>query len=1150
MEPRTPPSQAERSEQEAAANELLASVDLAKALEFINNNQHRQQPRLVDHQAQAHATSPDTKTTPTQQPPRNTAEPSSPQPEPSSTTTSPARNQRLKTISISILRSVARKRDFSAGPHPAIPSDQPAIHSLPPALQSILSDHHHHPNELTPAKRPFFIVDVRSVTAAAERHQANPNQIRRVEECKRFFSLRYEPIFTTLAEGKPPPSLVKVVEWRRKLQLVSILRQKREESFRSTSQASAEQLRRAHDEPSSAEELRLKLRMTTIDPPSLLSTLSPQQNKWICLSSRKRRTMWEICPEDIQAYMATQGMIEDEEELREAERLFGQFDEHPVRHHKSSRQRVNSSNKSASRWFSDAHVSTGQLSDHDSTRSPHSGQGSFHSQTHHHHHLRKPSSGTSSSRAIRADGSTSYAETSSSLPRVSNLTNYRYSSDMSSQDKYPRLHQTSSDLEEREPHAGSSQPNPEDLSLDVHNLSWSGKTPVSSPHVSSAIPLSPLEKLHPRGSANLLSSSSAAAAAAVLPDDYHTPPHSQAKSPSTAPPPARHSSDYGPRPSKPALVKSKVKKYHSAWSATDDNAHPPAGSSPLRSNSQPHVVDPSGLARHSKQRLTSLGHGLTTTSHPTAAHHHPGSSPEKPNLSRAASAKGLLHFAKRSIIPDLPSAPGPSLGPSVLAPTARPSKLAFFHKPPRDWRGWKFDKSHLLFRTSNDKKQASPADLFPPVNDILFVSPFHQPLRTPNHLPRTGLHSFAASQQTVNLPILMTDLTDEEAQEIEMLVVMLASQVEHSALANKQNREEYRKHAGLLPDIRQEIGLEAMPIRMAVAGGDRSEGEGGKEESGKDKRAGQPGSSSSSSSTTTEGSVLSQSVLHDDPDDTSPGALVQLSADRLAHSLARIELTLADLDNHKQAFRLALRSQILARTTAIQKHEVFLASCSQRQELMRKDRDLVNQMKRTVKVFGQEGRMVDHFKQALTNGISRPLISLLVSILTKLIGLGLKLFALHSAARRAPLRGLICALGVRWIYTVVWRQWTTEDGRLLALWARLPTPPATLGPYLAALRSLCNAARVLLVCVNFSLLLTSLCALLSALFLALLSPSSATSPASPPPPASIHPPNHLTQPRRPAALPFLPPPASSPAPSSTHTLPPAPPHPPNPKKLP
>ncbi|KAA1110399.1 hypothetical protein PGT21_020388 [Puccinia graminis f. sp. tritici] len=1095
-------------DQEAAANELLARVDLNAALEFIQKQAqtqtppppppdhhltrtaHKQQPTTPTAQATRIAQSPNLQPSPqtnsTTYPssldiktpatipqatfPTQLDEPNPTTQDPSSASNSPSRNQRLKTISISILRSVARKRDFSSGTHPASPPGPSAIQSLSPALQSVLSDHHHHTNELGPIKRPFFIVDVRSVTAAAERHQANPNQIRRVEECKRFFSLRYEPIFTTLAEGKPPPSLVKVAEWRRKLQLVSILRKKREQSFRSSSQGSSELLRRPlHEGPSSAEELRLKLRMTIDQPPNLLLSVLPhQQNtyKWICLSARKRRTMWEICPEDVQAYMSTQGAIEDEEELREAERLFGRFDEHPIRHPKSSRQRVNSNKAGSSRWFNDSHH--GSISDNDSARSPHSGQTSFHSQN---YHLRKHSSGTSSSRQIRASGSTSFLpETSQGLPRVSDLSNYRYSSDMSSsQDKYNRR-QTNSDIDERDTKNPQVDPashaNP-DLSVDVNNLSWSGKTPVSSPYVSSAILISPLEpRNNTRTSTTILPST-------PVPDDYHTPPQSKTN-PSTvqsnlafpAKQPPRHSSDHGPRPSKPTFVKAKAKKYHSGWSATDEAGNAPSsGSSPLRSNSQPALVPPLDN-RHSKQRLSSLARGMTT-SHSNPATNLPGS-PEKPNLSRNASAKGLLHFAKRSIIPDIPG-PSPLLIPDrILGPTSsssstsfipphpphllhpvplvRPSKLSFFHKPPRDWKGWKFDKSHLIFRNSNNNQKKVSVDLLPPVTDILFVSPFHQPLRTPTHLPKTAagaaaLHSFA-NYQSVNLPILVTDLTDEEVQETQMLIVMLTSQLEHSEMALKECRDqEYRKYAALLPQIREEIGLEEIPIRKKVGWGcsDQQEDEGrGVEGEGGGGRRNSKGkgvqvsleSDHSSSSTTTEGSVLSRSVQEEEDQDRSEEehrigrqpevpAVVEVVRERLDVCLAQIDATLVSLESHKLAFRARLEEQIRAREAAIYQHELFLASCSERQELMRKDRDLVNQVRRTIKLFGQEARSLDHLKAAFTDGISRPIISALVSFLSKLIGIALKLFALHSAVYRAPFKGLFGAVLGRWIYVLL-----------------------------------------------------------------------------------------------------------------------------------
>ncbi|PLW39863.1 hypothetical protein PCASD_07904 [Puccinia coronata f. sp. avenae] len=1145
MNTTTHQQQDQLEQDQLAANELLATVDLNLALQFIHsstNNSHTQpttntqsnthiQPITSTstqslQQAAAHQSpnSLDIKTSPGNPAAATQPQPTQPNEHPPTASTSnpasPSRNQRLKTISISILRTVSRKRDLSSGEHPGSPPASPSvIQSLPPALQSILTDHHHQINHLV--KRPSFIVDVRSVTAAAERHQANPNQIRRVEECKRFFSLRYEPIFTALAEEKPPPSLVKVAEWRRKLQLVSILRKKIEQSLISSSSYTPSSSPRQDHEPTHSEALKMKLRMNT-DQSTPLSILTQRYDtyKWICLSSRKRRTMWEVCPEDIQAYMSAQGTIEDEEELQEAERLFGQFDESPIHHPKSSRQRVQS--HKTSRWYHDTNPSSSQPSDNDSTRSPASVKS-------HHYHIRKPSSGASSSPAIRATDAFAYTEASPSVPRISDLTSIRHSSDTSSPDKptggsrikaykpsNTRL-RSSSEIDERDSRksqADHGQPNPP-LAVDFSNMTWSDKAQVSSPLVSSAIPLSPLETSFPRASTS------------ALRDDYCTPPQSKTNAlsnlqtslafPSSIP--SRHSSDHGPRQhsSKPSFdVKSKVKKYHSAWSATDD-ANSPSGPSPFRSNhSQPRVSCEPVPSRQSKQRLSNLGRGMTSSSH-SIPNHNPGS-PEKlpPNLSRATSAKGLLSFAKRSIIPDGSTSSLSPLTPPDRLPlqAPRPAKLSFFNKPPRDWRGWKFDKSHLIFRSNHHNhpnKKPIPI-LIPPVNDILFARPFHQPLRTPNYLPKTAMTSFA-HQQSISLPILITDLTDEEVQEIEMLIVMMTSQLEHGEIRVKESGEAYRKYTRLLPQIRQEIGLSEIDIRMLDDGRRMENEDMGEGASDKGKQV-QSESIKSSSSTSTEGSVLSQSVHHDDQEEEPARLLhaagtaaagegqatsrIEQFSEHLDDSLARIDRTLEDLERSKLAFRDSLIQQIEARRLAIHKHEIYLASCSERQELMRKDRELVNQMKRTVKVFGQEGRMIDHVLQAITNGISRPLISGVVSVLTKMIGIGLKLFSLHSEVYARPVPGLVWSLGARYLYTSLGR----NRARLwLAVWSHLPSLhelhwfhlfahalehwPPRIALYLERYNTYTRlATRVFslavntLVCLNFSLLLTSLIGLL------------------------------------------------------------------------
>jgi hypothetical protein len=114
----------------------------------------------------------------------------------------------------------------------------------------------------------------------------------------------------------------------------------------------------------------------------------------------------------------------------------------------------------------------------------------------------------------------------------------------------------------------------------------------------------------------------------------------------------------------------------------------------------------------------------------------------------------------------------------------------------------------------------------------------------------------------------------------------------------------------------------------------------------------------SSSSTSTEGSVLSQSVHHDDQEEEPARLLhaagtaaagegqatsrIEQFSEHLDDSLARIDRTLEDLERSKLAFRDSLIQQIEARRLAIHKHEIYLASCSERQELMRKDRELVS----------------------------------------------------------------------------------------------------------------------------------------------------------------------------------------------------------------
>ncbi|POW18145.1 hypothetical protein PSHT_06145, partial [Puccinia striiformis] len=992
-------------EHQLAAEELLAGVDINTALEFVQQNQQQQQQQQQQQPTASLPPLPPLPTVPQAKP--STIEEDS---------TTSNKNHRLKTISTSILRTVSRKRDFS-----------PSTHSLPPTLQSVLDDHHH---ELIEVNRPFFIVDLRSLTAAAERHQANPNQIRRVEECKRFFSLRYEPIFTSLAEGKIPPSLVKVAEWRRKLQLVSILRKKREQSNQASSSSSSIKFTIDHHHPQS-------------------SLLTRNTYKWICLSSRKRRTIWEICPEDIQDYLSTNGIVEDEEELKEAERLFGKFDQHPIRHGKSNRQRVNSMKTSgSSRWTP---TQNQHLSDNDSiNRSPISAQTSF-------HHLRKPSSATSSSQG--------------------NLRNsYRYSSDMSSQDNRSntRLPTTQhSDIDE--PQAPSSLVNPEALSVDLSNLSWSGKTPVSSPYVSSAIPISPLEVLK-----NAIPSS-------TLPSDHTPPPHLKFNRPdqssNNSQETSRNNSDHINRlsPSKTSFdIKSKIKKHNHTWNALED--FPTSGIEFSTCNSaHKDQQDFLNQTKQTKQRLSSLGKTLTTNHSILANHHHvipAGSSPERshsipvhPNLSRTSSAKVSTLLLKNQRVLPLRNLL------HLLLPHYYQSFKSFLNKPPRDWRGWKFDKTHLIFRNNNnnssnqsDKKLSNgnegrrSDDLMisiPPVNDILFVSPFINPLRSTtanNRMPPfTTTSAFASnfspflsnnhnyfSSLNPPTPILVTDLIEDDVHQVEMLIVMMKSQIEDLSSKSNINQidnclKEAKKYRDLLPEMRREIGLKEIEIKVLDDYCTEDEDEGSetgsminrKKRSKRDVNHHHHSNSNTSTSssistspsiTTTEeeeeGSVLSQSIQHEDPDSFSPftNPLELLSTqDTLDSSLLNIEHTLQDMEDHKIAFRERLSSQIEDWNNAISKHEIFLDSCEIRNELMRKDRELVNQIRRTIKVFGQEGRMIDQLQQINELNLETNH-TLIVSILTKLIGISLKLLR-YILSFIATLLKAFWTISGRYLYT-------------------------------------------------------------------------------------------------------------------------------------
>lgn len=70
-------------------------------------------------------------------------------------------------------------------------------------------------------------------------------------------------------------------------------------------------------------------------------------------------------------------------------------------------------------------------------------------------------------------------------------------------------------------------------------------------------------------------------------------------------------------------------------------------------------------------------------------------------------------------------------------------------------------------------------------------------------------------------------------------------------------------------------------------------------------------------------------------------------------------------------------------------------------------------MKKTAKVFKQEGRLIDNTILAISDGILRPIVIGLVSILTKVIGICLKLFWLHSYFYYdRPILGLGCGLSI------------------------------------------------------------------------------------------------------------------------------------------
>ncbi|MBW0506570.1 hypothetical protein O181_046285 [Austropuccinia psidii MF-1] len=866
-------------------------------------------------------------------------------------------HQRLKTISMSLLRSVSRKRQVSDTHQSTnLSSIPPTFQSLPLPFQSLINDPQH-PIQDHPINRPFFIVDVRSIAIASEKYNANPSQIRRVEECKRFFSLRYEPIFSALAEGKSPPSLIKVAEWRRKIQLVSIIKRKHQTILLSPSNL---------NDPSKID-LNLKLHQA-IQPDHLsLSSQLPKTYKWICLSSRKRRTIWEICPEDLEAYIRSQGSLQAQEEFSKIEHLFGKLDQLSGIHSRPSRSRLNS-NKLNTRLNNQTNHILKKLSDSDLTWAPNkinlnnklsSAQNRF----------RKTSSNTSTSSLhnSKPESLTHLAQLNSPCPSLSDLNPSRPSesshqtSNIIKGKNKPSLNSPCNSESNQPTLTSKSQLNQpvKGLLLDTSTLFFPSKLPADSPKLSSL---------------NASSLPSSADRLFSKPSPFNENRNQLLLKTSTS-------------------AKTQGSKTCQTTNRSDDSRFTESGDKSITSLSPrpSHGQRPSDLEKNSALASQKGLSDLTQILLP---------SPQEklnPHLGRTTSTKGLLNFAKRSMVTELIS-PSSSTSHTDRQIESRPIKRTFLYKPPRDWLGWKFDKSTIKL----SEKSKTYSEKVAPVSGILFSDRIHPPLSSSKLNFKGDLERFDGLKKT--LPIIISDITENDVHDIKFQLEIMSSQIKISTSNVEQSQIDYTKYLGLLLKIRKNLGLEPNLKVMLSNACWRSKSP---------KRSSLYEESIRSSSTHTDGSVLSQSLIDEEVERADKNMDIGI---RLTELMSHMEVKLEELELKRKAIRDELWKRLKERTSIIQEHEVFLASCTQRQELMRQDRELVNQIKRTVRIFQQEGKMIDNTILAIANGIFKPLIIGLVSILTKIIGIALKLFSLHLKFYKFPILGLVYTISFRIFY--------------------------------------------------------------------------------------------------------------------------------------
>ncbi|KAI8456330.1 hypothetical protein BY996DRAFT_8685864 [Phakopsora pachyrhizi] len=924
--------------------------------------------------------------------------------------------RRIKSMSISLLKGVGIRQEPSPSPEirsPASPSL--ALQDLPLSLRSIFDDSQFALVERETA-RPYFSVDIRSLAAAAERHKANPNQIRRVEECKRFFSLRYEPIFTALAEGRPPTSLARVAQWREKMYLVLVMRQRR--GATNSLSKHSEDARRSV-EISDCDSQAEPFGPTVCSPLNLFDYQPKSSYKWTCLSSRRYRTVWEICPEDLEAYIRCKGVVEGEAEMLEEDQ-FGRFDEdshtlprHSRRQLKGSptKRRTDENSQTSLMSFSNSESLPQSLCELSSSNLSHSSS---------HSHIRYS------------------VQSSPSAPQTDNR-------HLSSEIR--RLHSASSDLDRNEayllktdlrlPTVSRRSPHsslPSSLQLESDPERWNSSRNSAGSRVVQGLILETDNLNLPHGKHLLVTSPQVSSAVTSSNSNFRSPrlqlsnlrrdgrksPNKKKKvhlsigsSPGPVPSsPGRTSSEPDPSPQslKPGLPfnRSKALKSHSAFLGAEFSDRAGTGDGLILASSkrtrsiavtdaEKSETQQATRSQTVQKKLMNLARGTNNDQVPR-----PTVLLEKPhcNLSRNSSSKALLTFTKRSWPVESTLEPSECVEQRQLDP--RTIKVSFLHRPPRDWLGWKFDGT-TIFTRSNEKKSRTMSEKQALVSDLLIYSP-NQPVKSclPFLGSLTDKNILIEKESQAQSNLCALDLTDEEIKRLEDQKLIVSNFLSDSESILNEAIGYCKRYEKALPKLRHELGLSKIQLPNIDL------------EPLSFEERDVLSSVDSCASTTTGRSVISRS--------SSDGETMDVQQS-LSKRLNLIEDILNELENQKRVLVEDFKMLIQARRNTIEKYEKFLEACNERQEYIRQDRELLNSIKKRVKRFNQEGKMLDNLILQVSNGISRPLIMYIVRFLTSVIGLSLKLVSIHLKFYRNPIRGILTTMIVRLIvegYLIVW----------------------------------------------------------------------------------------------------------------------------------